>query len=123
MNNSQTTKRDYETIAWGLLLIWWGLRWWPLESLPNGIGLLGTGVILLGLNAARFLKGIPTRSVTTMLGLMAFLYGGFLLAIDVMKLSFQLPTFEILLIGSGALLLLRAFKKGGNEDRILSVRS
>ena len=54
MDNSRTSNRDYETIAWGLLLIWWGLRWWPLASLPDGAGLLGTGVILLGSNRVRW---------------------------------------------------------------------
>jgi hypothetical protein len=111
MNNSRTSKRDYETIAWGLLLIWWGFRWWPLASLPNGVGLLGTGVILLGLNAVRSLNGIPTRGFTTILGSIALAFGGLLLAREVLNLPFEIPIFEILLIAFGAFLLVRAFRK------------
>ncbi|MBU2610537.1 MAG: hypothetical protein KJ606_06265 [Chloroflexi bacterium] len=120
MNNERKVNLDFETLAWSLLLIWWGLRWWLLVSLPNGSGLIGTGVILLGLNAARSLNGLPTRGVTTMLGILALVFGGLLLAIDVMELSFQLPTFEILLIGFGALLLARAFKKPETKIRCCS---
>ena len=111
MNNSRTSNRDYETIAWGLLLIWWGLRWWLLASLPNGVGLLGTGVILLGLNAVRSLNGIPARNITTVLGLLALAFGGLLLAREILNLPFEIPVFEILLITFGALLLVRAFQK------------
>jgi len=111
MNNSQTSNRDYATIAWGLLLIWWGLRWWLFASLPNGVGLLGTGLILLGLNAIRLSSGVPTRGGTTALGILALALGGFLVINDILKLSLQLPIFEILLIAFGALLVARSFKK------------
>jgi hypothetical protein len=111
MDNSRTSKRDHETIAWGLLLIWWGLRWWPLVSLPEGTGLLGTGVILLGLNAVRSLNGIPARNVTTILGFLALAFGGLLLAHEILNVSFEIPVFEILLIAPGALLLVRTFRK------------
>jgi hypothetical protein len=111
MNNSQTSNRDYETIAWGLLLVWWGLRWWPLVSLPNGVGLLGTGVILLGLNVIRSLNGVPARNVTTILGFLALVFGGLLLAREILNVPFEIPVFEILLIAFGGLLLVRAFKK------------
>ncbi len=111
MNNSRTPNRDYETIAWGLLLIWWGLRWWPLASLPEGAGLLGTGIILLGLNTVRSLNGIPARNVTTILGFLALAFGGLLLAREILNMPFEIPVFEILLIAFGGLLLVRAFKK------------
>jgi hypothetical protein len=105
MNNSRTSKRDYETIAWGLLLIWWGFRWWPLASLPNGVGLLGTGVILLGLNVVRVLNGIPVRGFTTFLGVLALAFGGLLLARKILNVPFEIPVLEILLIVLGAILL------------------
>lgn len=111
MDNKRKENLNFETLAWGLLLIWWGLRWWPLESLPNGTGLVGSGLILLGLNAIRLLKGVPTRNLTTVIGALALAIGGMLLANSVLKLSFELPVFEIMLIVFGALLLARAFKK------------
>jgi len=111
MDNSRTSKRNYETIAWGLLLIWWGLRWWPLASLPEGTGLLGTGLILLGLNAVRSLNGIPAKGFTTILGLLALASGGLMLTREILNIPFEIPVFEILLIAFGILLLVRAFKK------------
>lgn len=111
MNKSQKSNRDYETLAWGLLLIWWGLRWSLLASLPNGTGLLGTGTILLGLNVIRSLTGIPVRNNTSAIGVLALVVGGMLLAREILKVPFEIPVFEIVLISFGAFLLIRAFRK------------
>ncbi len=105
MDNERKVNLNFEALAWGALLIWWGLRWWLLVSLPNGIGLLGTGVILLGLNAMRSLNGIPTKGFTTILGILALVFGGLIMASKVLQLSFELPLFEIVLIGLGVFLL------------------
>ena len=83
------------------------LRWWPLEFLPNGAGLLGSSLILLSLSAIRSLNSIPTKGFTTILGILALTFGGLLWARDVLQLSFEIPLFEILLIGSGVILLAR----------------
>lgn len=107
MDNVQTLDRRLETIVWGALFLWWGLRWWPLISLPNGTGLLGTGLIILGLNAARSLKSIPTKRGTTIFGLLSLVFGGLLLASEVLHVQFELPIFEILLIVLGVILFLR----------------
>ena len=69
--------------------------------------MLGTGLILLGLNAARSLKGIPTKSFTTILGILALVWGGLELVNSVLHLPFKLPVFEILLIMLGVFLLAR----------------
>ncbi len=105
MDNEQTLNSKLEAIAWGALFIWWGLRWWPLISLPEGTGMIGTGLILLGLNIARSLKGIATRSFTTILGIIAFVWGGTEMAKTVLHVPFQIPVFEILLITMGVYLL------------------
>jgi hypothetical protein len=97
---------DLEKLAWGMLLVWWGLRW-LLEFLPNGTGLMGTGVILLGLNAARSMRGEPTRRLTTMLGLVALFLGGLLLASAALPLPVEIPVLEALLIGLGGILVVR----------------
>ncbi len=107
MENEKSADKMLETIAWGALLIWWGLRWWPLISLPEGSGLLGTAVILLGLNLVRSLKGIPARSFTTILGGLALLWGGTELADSVLRLPFKIPVFELSLITLGVYLLVR----------------
>jgi hypothetical protein len=111
MDNSRTSNRDYEMIAWGLLLIWWGLRWWPLVSMPDGTGLLGTGLILLGLNAVRSLNGLQVRGFTNILGFLALAWGGLMLAREILNLQFEIPVFQILVIAFGGFLLARAFKK------------
>lgn len=110
MNNARKINLNFETLAWGMLILWWGIRW-LFEFLPNGAGLLGTGLILLGLNAARALNGMPARGFTTALGILSLVLGGLVLASSTLHLSFELPVFEIVLIGFGVFVLARAFKK------------
>ena len=58
----------------GLLLIWWGVVI-VVDPLTIGIGAIGSGLILLGVNAARWLKGIPTKRTTTFVGIVALVWG------------------------------------------------
>lgn len=110
MNNIPKSKIDLETVVWGVLLIWWGIRW-IFEFLPNGTGLLGTGLILFGLNLVRSMMGISPRHVTTILGILAIVLGGLYLANSILYLPFEIPVFEILLIVFGVIVILSAFKK------------
>jgi hypothetical protein len=104
MNITPTLNRNFEAIAWGALLIWWGIT--ELVSiLPNGFGAIGVGLILLGVNAARARNGVPTSSFSTTLGILALVWGGLELAATVLRLPFGLPVFAILLITLGLLLL------------------
>jgi hypothetical protein len=48
----------------------------PKESVPNGLWSIGVGMLLLGLNAARYFNKIRMSSFTTVLGILALL-GGF----------------------------------------------
>lgn len=115
MTLDDRTHRKFELTTWGLLFIWWGLRWWPLIVLPNGSGLLGTGLIMLGLNAARSRKGIPTRSTTTRLGLLALVLGGLLLlTTEIFHLSVEVPLFESSLIVLGVIILINALRSQQN---------
>src|SRR5512147_972684 len=100
MNNVQNLSRRLEVIAWGAFFIWWGVTE-LLPSLPEGIGAVGIGVILLGLNAARSLNGMPASGFTTTLGIIALVWGGLELAGTVLRLPFELPVFAILLIVLG----------------------
>jgi hypothetical protein len=106
MNNGRMSNCDFETIAWGAIFIWWGLTE-LVPFLPDGTGALGIGLILLGLNAARALSGIPTRRFTTTLGILAVVWGGLDLARSVLHLPFDLPVFPILVIVVGVLVLAR----------------
>lgn len=103
--------RMFETVAWGLLLIWWGLTdadFGLAPSLPAGAGWIGVGLILLGLNAARTLNRIPARGFTITLGIFALALGGLKLSRSVLGLPpIEIPLFPILLVALGMFLLVR----------------
>ena len=102
----QTSKaalnKRLETIGWALFLIMiGGIGLVPKEQAPEGVWLVGVGLIMLGLNVARYMNGIRTSNGTIVLGALALISGiGNLLGLD-------LPVFAILIILIGANLLLR----------------
>ena len=104
MDNTQTSNRNLDTIAWGAFFIWWGITE-LFGSLPEGVGAIGVGLILLGLNMVRSMKGISTSGFTTILGILALVWGGLELAGAVLSLPFELPIFAILLIVLGVSLV------------------
>jgi len=108
MENTRTSKLNssLETVAWGALFIWWGVTE-LVNVLPDGTGAIGIGLILLGLNAVRSLNGIPTRGSTTILGILALVWGGVDLAGSILRPPVELPTFAILLIALGVIWVAR----------------
>ncbi len=65
-----------ESIGWGLFLIMLGgFALVPDESVPKGLWSIGVGVIMLGLNAARYANKIKMSGFTTVLGILALLGG------------------------------------------------
>ena len=114
MNTTQTFNRNLEAIAWAALLIWWGIIE-LVKILPDGTGAIGIGLILLGLNAARSLNGIPASGFTTTLGILALVLGGVELARPALRLPFELPVFAILLIVFGMIFLGRGLVRTGVE--------
>jgi hypothetical protein len=113
MENTRTLNSSFEMAAWGALFIWWGITE-LFNFLPTGIGAIGIGLILLGLNVARSLNGIHTKGFTTILGILALVWGGLELASSVFALPFELPVFEILLITLGVILLGREIVRTRN---------
>lgn len=101
-----------ETIGWGLFLIMiGGITFVPTTVTPEGIWNIGVGVIMLGLNAARFFFGIRMSAFTLILGTLALLAGiGDLV-------GFDLPTGPILLILVGANLILKPLFDQRTEAR------
>ncbi len=65
-----------EAIGWGLFFIMIGGLWLvPGEVLPEGTWLIGVGVIMLGLNLARYLNQIKMSWFTIVLGVLALAAG------------------------------------------------
>lgn len=114
MNNTQTINRNFEVIAWGALFIWWGITE-LFNPLPEGIGIIGIGLILVGVNVARLLSGIPVSRFSTTLGVLALVWGGLELVGVLLSLPFEIPVFAILLIVLGAIML--APELAGKRDQ------
>jgi hypothetical protein len=104
MNKPQTMNRNFEAIAWGALFVWWGVTE-LFSSLPDGTGAIGIGLILIGVNIARTLNGIPISRFSTTLGILALVWGGLELAGVLLSLPFEIPIFAILLIVLGVIVL------------------
>ncbi len=65
-----------ETIAWGLFLIMLGgFMFVPKTYAPEGLWSICVGLIMLGLNAARYLNHVRMSAFTTILGLISILGG------------------------------------------------
>jgi hypothetical protein len=115
MENTIKSNTDFSTIAWGAIFILWGITQ-MLPSLPEGTGAVGIGIILITLNLARSWKGQPISGFTSTLGILALLLGGLELARPLLHLTFELPTFAILLVALGVILLGSALR--GNKSVI-----
>ena len=108
MDKVKSSKLDdtLGTVAWGALLVWWGVTE-LFHVLPSGTGALGVGLILLGVNAYRLLNGLPISGFTITAGILALLLG-----LDMgeffSNLPFELPVFPILLIVLGVIVLTRS---------------
>jgi hypothetical protein len=68
--------KNMETIAWGCFLIMLGGFFFVPDSIvKGGVWSLGVGVILLGLNTARYFNGIRMSGFTTFLGILSIVGG------------------------------------------------
>lgn len=114
MNNTQTLNRNFEAIAWGALLIWWGITE-LVPSLPDGTGALGIGVILIGVNVARSLSSLPVSRFSMTLGILALVWGGLELVGVILSLPFEIPVLAILLILLGVIVLAPALTGKRNQ--------
>ncbi len=65
-----------ETIAWGLFLIMLGgFMFVPNNLVPRGLWSIGVGLIMLGLNVARYMNKIKMSGFTTFLGVLGIIGG------------------------------------------------
>ena len=119
MDDMKTINRRYETIAWGLLSMIWGITI-LFDFLPFGVGLVGTGLLFLGVTAVRSLNDLPTKGDNTIIGILALVWGGLELARPILHLS-DWAIFAILLIVLGMILLVRGLlraRKTGSGIRV-----
>ena len=101
MNKQELNKR-LEAIGWGLFLIMLGgFALVPNERVPKGVWSIGIGMIMLGLNVARYFYKIKLSGFTTFLGIVA-LVGGVLQLLGMHTLEDA-----ILLIILGAYLIVK----------------
>ncbi len=91
-----------ESIAWGLFLVMLGgFALVPSETIPKGLWSIGIGLIMLGLNAARYFNKIKMSGFTTFLGILS-LIGGIVELVRITSMDGAL-----LLIILGAYLILK----------------
>ncbi len=103
------TKR-LDELAWALFLILIGAIWLlPAGTVPEGTWLVGAGLILLGVNAARALKGIKVSGLAIALAVLALVAGLSHLA------GVKVPVFAILFILIGASIILRPLVEGKRD--------
>ncbi|MCU0243521.1 MAG: hypothetical protein MUE80_01985 [Acidobacteria bacterium] len=105
--------RRLDEISLALVLVMTGALWLvPKTVLPEGSWLVGLGLIVLGLNAVRRLRGLRASGFGVIIGLVAFAAGiGRIIDRD-------LPIIPGLLIVLGAGLVIRAAGGGkGRADR------
>ena len=91
---NQALNRTYATIGWGALFVWWGVSI-MIGPITIGMSAVGTGLILLGVNVARWLKGIPINHSNTPLAVVAIVWG----SLDhLLHLSFGASTATLLIV-------------------------
>lgn len=90
--------RNLDAIGWAIFFIWIGIVW-LVKAIPEGVGALGVGAIVLGGSAVRFLLRVSVSFFWIVIGLVFVLAGvAELKAVD-------LPLLPIAFIVCGVLLL------------------
>ncbi len=112
MDDTRMINRRYETVAWGAFFIWLGITN-LIKGLPEGSGAIGIGIILLGLNAARYWSNIPTSGFTIALGVIALVLGAAEMLRTLWNQQIDLPFFPLLLIAIGLIWLVRGLRRDG----------
>lgn len=116
MNGIKTLNKRYQTIAWGAILVLLGtLGFIPGEQ--DDIFVSGIGIVLLGLNLARYLSKIPVSGFSITLGAVALIVGALILLRPVLGWDFhlELPVFSLMMLVIGLYLLIPIPKRVENS--------
>ncbi len=109
-----TTRKQYlnrrlEGFGWAALLITLGTLWlMPEKQVPRGSWLIAAGIIMLGLNAVRYLNRIRMSGFSLVVGTVALIFG---LA---EFFGWKVPLFPVALIVVGAGILLTSMFEPGS---------
>lgn len=98
MNAKEALNHNLSVFGWGALFVWWGIVF-MIDPITLGMGAMGTGLIMLGVNAFRMLKGIEPVGSTTDIGITVLVWGvldqaRLMLGLDI-GVSFALVLFVI----------------------------
>jgi len=98
----EALNKRLESIAWGLFLIMLGgFLFVPDEIIKGGWWSIGVGLVMLGLNAARYTNGLRMSGFTTFLGIISVIGGVLDLA------GLEGASGAVLLIALGGYLILK----------------
>ncbi len=98
--DTSDTARRLDQVGWGIFLLMMGILW-LVPAVPQGTWLIGTGILLLVLNAIRSRLGIHWSGVSLALGVLALAAG----LADFTGIT--LPLFPICLMLVGLSLILK----------------
>lgn len=92
----ENLSRRIDGAGWGLLLVLTGALWLvPEEELPRGAWLMGSGVLLLVLNAIRSAYAVGARPLTVFLGAVLLAAG----LSDYLSMSLPIVALGLIVIG------------------------
>jgi hypothetical protein len=101
MEEREILNHRLEGLAWGVFLVMLGALWlMPANTVPEDLWLVGAGLIMLGLNFARYLNRMAVSGFTITIGAVALaigLAGSF---------GLRLPIFALALIAIGFWIML-----------------
>jgi hypothetical protein len=106
----KTLDKRYEALGWSLWLIWIGVIS-IIPGLPDGTGTLGTALLLLGLNVARYRHHIPVSDFSLILGLLALIDGGAHLLRSLFAFHIELEFFPVLMVIIGTIMMVHAIDR------------
>ncbi len=113
MQNEEALNHRIAALGWGALFVWWGIVV-MIDPITLGMGAIGTGLIFLGANLLRRLKGMPIRNSNTVVAVVAIVWG----ALDQVRTMLSLHwglSFALLLIVIGLAIWFAPMLQGNQE--------
>ena len=86
MNAKKALNHNLSVFGWGTLFIWWSVVV-TVHPITLGMGAMGTGLIMLGLNAIRLMNQIKPVGSSTVFGITFLAWG----ALDQARIMLGLP--------------------------------